>query len=120
MIIKPENSFVKITTKEEIDKVSSNQIVRFIFDKELLRYCQQNSIECAVEIFNITEAIFANHFGATFIIVPNKLAKEVQQIADNYLFDTKLLVDIALEREIEELAKEGIDGIIVPQYLLEP
>ena len=39
-------------------------------------------------------------------------AKEIQKLAENYLFDSKVLLCISLDYEIEHAAKAGIDGVI--------
>jgi hypothetical protein len=61
---------------------------------------------------NITELVYASAFNASYCIVTQKLAKTAQKIAENYLFDTKILVHIENEDEIEEMALLGIDGVI--------
>jgi len=41
------------------------------------------------------------------------LAKELMPIAQNYLFDTQILAKIEEDSEIEALAKDGVDGVIL-------
>ena len=40
------------------------------------------------------------------------MAKELQNLAENYLFDAKVLLCIKEEEEMLEIAKLGIDGVI--------
>lgn len=117
MLLKAKSDFVCIESKEAIAKVPANKIVRFSFDKELLAYCQNNGVVCAVEVANIAQAIFANHYQAAYIIAPKTKAEEIQQIADSYLFDSKILVEIRFEWEMERLAHDGIDGVILEALL---
>ena len=115
MLLKAKDEFILAATKEEIAKNLASKIVRFAFSKELLAFCQKERIECAVEVQSIPQAIFANHYQAAYLIAPKELAAQIQKVADNYLFDTKVLVAIRFEWELEMLAKDGIDGAILPR-----
>ena len=66
----------------------------------------------AISVENITEILYASALGASYIVVEKELAKTAQNLADNYLFDAKILVMIESEDEIEELALLGADGVI--------
>jgi len=108
--------FYQIKTIHDIDKTPPNSII-FIRNLpkniELIKYCQQNSVLFAIETNSIKEAIFANTFDAKYIITTKKLAKELTPIAQNYLFDTQILALISNDFEIEEMAKVGVDGVIL-------
>ena len=77
----------------------------------LAKYCQENGLNYSIEVENIKEAIFSNLLGAKFILCSKKLAIELMPIAQNYLFDTEVLAYVSDENEIEELAKQGVDGV---------
>jgi len=113
MIIKKFDDFFEIKNIEDIKKTSPKQTLLFDFDKELLTYCKENDISFAIKTDSILEAVFANNFDAEFIIVDKKSAKKIQNIADEYLFDSKVLVKIVFPWEIEEFAKLGIDGVLL-------
>ena len=112
MIIKEKKDFFKIKNIDDILNTPPNSIVLFDYDLEMMKFCKDNSIPFAVKIKNIKEVIFANSLGAKYIIVDKKNAKEIQEIANEYLFDTKVLVKIIFDWEIEVFAKKGIDGVI--------
>jgi len=38
--------------------------------------------------------------------------KEIQKIAENYMFDSKIIQPIKTDDEVEEVALKGIDGVI--------
>jgi hypothetical protein len=79
---------------------------------DIINYLNSNNIKFALKVNNITELVYASAFNASYCIVTQKLAKTAQKIAENYLFDTKILVHIENEDEIEEMALLGIDGVI--------
>jgi len=95
----------------DIKKTKSNSIVAFRYDLELLKYCKNNNIKSLVVINNIKEAIFSNNLEATFIVTQNK-AEQIQKIAENYMFDSKILQPIKTDDEVEDVALKGIDGVI--------
>ncbi|DAB32132.1 MAG TPA: hypothetical protein CFH79_05545 [Sulfurospirillum sp. UBA11407] len=95
----PTNSTLLLNFQE-------NDILNFIKD------LKENSISFALEVQSIKELIFANNFGAKFILLEEFLAVDAQKIANEYLFDSKILVKINSEEEIEKLARLGIDGVI--------
>ena len=103
--------FVKIASAQEIAKVPAKDIVLFDFDFDLLDYCRQNGIACAVEVKNKKESIYANALDAGYLICNRlELAKSIQQIANEYLFDAKVIVQID-ERLIDLAIDAGIDGV---------
>ncbi len=85
---------------------------------ELFTHMQENSLKYAVKIASVEELIYAESLGATYIVVSSDLAKNGQKIAENYLFDAKILVKIEEEKEIEVMAYEGIDGVIFPNAII--
>ena len=112
----PTLNFFSVESVEDIKKSSPKDIVlldSFNSPYELAKYCQANEVAYAVDIANIKEAVFASNLGASFIICSFELAKELQKVADNYLWDTKVLAKISSEDEIEEVALAGVDGAIL-------
>jgi len=116
MLLKAKNEFLSVSNKDQIAKNPANKTIRFAFSKELLAYCQKEQIPCAVEVRSISQAIYANHYGAAYLIASKKIAPRIQKIAEDYLFDTKVLVEICFEWEMEVLAQEGIDGVIIKEF----
>ncbi len=79
---------------------------------DIINHAVLNSVKVAVFVKNITETLYASSLGASYIIIEKELAKTTQNIAENYLFDAKILALIEEEEEIEELALLGVDGVI--------
>lgn len=109
-------SLYKIKTFEQIKNTPSNSTVLLDFGQndiiELIKTIQMNNVSFAFVVHSIKELIFANNFEAKFVVVDRTLAQNAQKIANEYLFDTKVLVLIENEIEIEKYALEGIDGVI--------
>jgi len=85
---------------------------------DIITYLRQNSITFTLKIKNITELLYASALGASFIHVEQELAKTAQKIAENYLFDAKILVHVENEDEIEEMALLGIDGVVFAEAII--
>ncbi|MFX4231066.1 hypothetical protein ACOL3I_06225 [Aliarcobacter butzleri] len=112
-----ENIFF-ISSIQDIKNTKANSTLIFNYDEILLKYVSENSISSAVIVTSIKEAIYANCLSAKYIISKQNLAKEIQKIADNYMFDSKNLAIIKSNDEFEQIAKNEIDGAIY-EYLLE-
>ncbi len=85
---------------------------------DIIEHAQLNAIPTAIKVQNITELIYASSLGAKYIVVEKSNAKEFQNIAENYLFDAKILVILEDENEIEEMAILGIDGTLCSNAIL--
>ncbi len=85
---------------------------------DIITYMQENEISFALKVNNITEIAYAEALNASYIVVENSLAKTAQKIAENYLFDAKILTHIENDKEIEELVLLGIDGVIFPNAII--
>jgi len=103
---------------ENIDAVlntPSSSVVFLEFTEQnldIIEHLNSNEILFSLSVKNITEIIYASELGGSFIVVDKTLAKTAQDIANNYLFDAKILVRIENESEIEEMALLSIDGVI--------
>ena len=105
-----------VASAEDIKNSSPKDIVlldSFSSPYTLAKYCKDNDIVYSVTVSSIKEAIFASSLGSSFIISSFELAKELQKIADNYLWDCKILAKISTEDEIESVAIAGLDGAII-------
>ncbi len=114
----PSAKFFKISNIDEIKNTEANSTLYFLFNDEILKYCFENSLDFAVKIESIKEAIYANALNAKYIIAEKKLAKKIQKIAENYMFDSKVLAIIETNDEFEDIAKVEIDGVIYKESLL--
>ncbi len=109
--------FFHISRINEIKNTESNSILSFRYNEDLLTYSYRNDLQVAVIVCSIKEAIYANSLNAKYIISEKGLAKTIQKIADNYMFDSKILAVIETNDEIEEIAQSEIDGIIYKSIL---
>ena len=85
---------------------------------DIIDYLNSNNIKYALKVKNVTELVYASALSASYCVVTQKLAKTAQKIAENYLFDAKILVHIEDEDEIEEMALLGIDGVIFTEAII--
>lgn len=114
-------SFYHISDIEDVSKTPSNSIVYLKFSEEnldIIEYLNNNHIAFALGVKNVTELIYASQLQASFMILSKKMAKTAQNLADNYLFDAKILAQIEKEEEIEELALLGIDGAVFTEAIV--
>jgi hypothetical protein len=112
--------FCKVFSQEEIQKSEVNDIVLLeplVEAIDLAKYCQSNDIPYAVTVNTLNEAIFCNALGASFIICEEDEACVIQPIAQEYLFDTRILVLIHDEKDIVKIARSGIDGVIFAEAI---
>ncbi len=121
ILIGDEN--IPYETIERIDKISDikntkpNATILFNFDIEILKYTQLNSIKSAVIVMDIKEVIYASSLNAFYIIPTNDILVKTQKMADNYMFDSKILAVIENDEELEQMALEEIDGVIYKKML---
>lgn len=114
-------AFVEIDSLLEIKQTKPASILLFNDMKlsiELLHYCQREALPTAVRVNEIKHAIFANLLNVQYIIVSPENAREIQALAQHYLFDTQVVVEVESEEEIERYAKMGIDALIFPTAIL--
>ncbi len=107
--------FIIVNSIEDIDKtlnISIPLIKEFDTNIELVKYCKKCNIEYAIEAKSIKDAIFANVLNCSFIVAKLELAKILQTIATEYLFDSKILTPVNSDKELEEVALSFIDGVI--------
>lgn len=115
------DSFYHIQSIDAVENTppSSTLYVEFSEDNlDIVKYMQLNKLPFALEAEDITQIVYASSFGASYILVPRSLAKDAQNLANNYLFDAKILVHIEDEDEIEGLALLGVDGVIFSNAII--
>ena len=111
-----EDIFV-IDSIEDIKNTKANSTLIFTYDEKLLKYCFENSLNFAVLANSIKEAIYSNSLGAKYIICSKILSKEIQKIAENYMYDSKVLAIITSNDEFEEITESQIDGVIYKELI---
>ncbi|MCF6340913.1 MAG: hypothetical protein L3J10_09235 [Sulfurimonas sp.] len=118
--LKSEN-FYHINNIEAIQNTPPSSTILINFSEknlDVINHAVVNFIPLAIQVKDITQIIYASTLCAKYIILSKELAKTAQNLADNYLFDAKILVTLESEDEIEELALLGIDGIIFSNAII--
>jgi len=113
--------FHKVFSIEDIREVVPQDIVLLeplVESHSYAKYCKDNAIEYGVVVNNLENAIYANALNATYMICEEDTALMIQPIAQEYLFDTKILVLIHSTKEISKLARNGIDGVIFADAII--
>lgn len=113
----PFETIENIKTIEDIKSTKPNSTLIFNFNKDIMVYCINNSIEYGVKVNSIVEIIYANGLEAKYILPNNSILEISQKLADSYMFDSKILATISKIEEIEEIAIKEIDGVIYNSLL---
>ena len=115
--IVPFEEFFKVSNVEEIKNTKPNSLIFFEYNEELLKYCYLNNLNYFVQISSVKEGLYANSLNAKYIVCKKDLAKKMQKIAENYMFDSKILAIIKSNDELEEIALDEIDGVIYKELI---
>lgn len=113
----PYEKISTITTIEDIKNTQANSTLLFFYEEKLLSYCYKNTLLSAVVVSSIKQAIYANALDSKYIICNKDLAIKLQKIAENYMFDSKILSIIQCNDELEDIALNEIDGVIYHKIL---
>ena len=114
-------TFYHIQSIEAIQNTPPSSTIFLPFDEknlDIIEHLNTNEINFALEVDNITEVIYASSLDASYIIIKKELAQTIQNIANNYLFDAKILVILDSEDEIQEMALLGVDGVIFSNAII--
>jgi len=117
----PSESLYHTLNIDSISNTPPSSVIYFKFSEEnldIIKHASQNQITFALSIENVTELMYASSLGAKYILVSRNMAKTAQNIAENYLFDAKILVTIESDNEIEEIALLGCDGVIFSNAII--
>lgn len=109
--------FIRVDSIEAIRKSPTASIL--LFEKfsesiDLIHDCQKQGLPFAMRAEEAKTALFAHALNARYIIAEHGAAQAIQKLAQHYLFDTQILVEISDESEIETYAMIGLDGVIFP------
>ena len=114
------NHFYKVFSLEDIKKSNPDDIILLeplVDSYSYAQHCKENNISFAVVVNTLDDALFANALGAKFIICEEDDALMIQPIAQEYLFDARILVLIHSEKEISKIARGHIDGVVFPEAI---
>lgn len=117
----PSNRFYHVFDIDMIAKTPPSSTIYLEFcekNLDIIEYLRLNQISFALYVQNITELIYASALEANYIFIDKQNVKTAQDIAENYLFDAKILTHITAEEEIEEMALLGIDGVVFPEAII--
>lgn len=118
----PHQDFSKIKSTQDISHVLPDAMIWWEASQDrdcvLARFCQENQIPYAVEIQNLKELLIYTNLDAKYLIAPKKSILPFQSILKEYVLDSLLLCRISEESELEDLALQGIDGVIFESLLL--
>jgi len=117
----PSQSIYHVANIDAINKTPPASTLYLEFDEENLEtinHARDNNLSFALGVKSITQAVYASSLGASFILVDKELAHSVQKLANEYLYDAKVLVHIQKEEEIESFALSGIDGVIFSNAII--
>jgi hypothetical protein len=101
--IKNDN-FYHILDTDAIANTPPSSTIYIKFEEkniDLMEYANANALEFALGVEDVNELIYGSALNASYLIVQKELAKTAQKIAENYLFDSKILVRIEDEDEID-------------------
>jgi len=113
----PYEKLEQINSIEDIRNTQPNATLIFDFNIEILKYIQLNDLKSAVKVKSIKEVIYASSLCAFYIIPTKDILDKTQKIAENYMFDSKILAIIESSNEIESVALREIDGVIYKSIL---
>lgn len=114
----PFSPLYPIDSLDEITLTPRGSNMLFEYNPELIWHCRENEISFALHVSSVTEAIIGNGAGAKLLVASTPLATELQKLAEYYLFDAKIAVMIDDESLIPEMAKHGIDALILPEGIV--
>lgn len=110
--IDTEKSIQFVETKEQIINSKSGSLIITNFNINDLDFYANLTISLAVFVTNIDEFLIASATKIKYAICDLTLAKSLQQIADNYLLDIKVLAKVT-KNEISAVASQQIDGVFI-------
>jgi len=117
----PSEHFYHVQNIDAINNTPSNSTIITNFNEDnldIIKYAVANEVKLALHVESVKDIVYANALGASYLVVGKTMAKTAQNLADNYLFDAKILVTIEDENEIEEFALLGIDGIVCSNAII--
>ncbi|MCV3445822.1 hypothetical protein L8W62_01315 [Campylobacter lari] len=91
----------------------------FKYDEQTIKIAIKEKIDFAVLAINEEEVLLSNALGAKYILIENEdLAKTTSNIAEFYMFDSKILflVDV-LKDNLVKAYSLGVDGVCLKSYI---
>lgn len=117
----PNQSFYHVFDIDSISNTPPNSIIHIEFKEEnldIISHANLNHVKTSMCGTSVQDIIYASALGASYIVVRKNLASDAKDLANEYLFDAKILVLIEDENEIKELALLGVDGVIFSNAII--
>lgn len=96
-----------------INKVPQDSICLFKYSEEFIFTCKKKEIKFALHVKDEKEAILGNALKASFLLCDEVLAKKVQNLAEYYLFDSKVALLINSINNLESAIEKRVDMAIL-------
>lgn len=96
-----------------IDHTPAGSLVVLDFQQSDLFFYGTTETPLAVRVKNVREFVLIAATKVRYAVAPFDLARELQKLADHYLYDIKVLAEAEADR-LEQIAQAGIDGILAP------
>ncbi len=106
-----------ISSSQDIISTQANSTLVFEYNIDLIKYCHDNALGFAVMVKDIKAVIYTSQFDVKYIFCNKGIVNSVQKIAENYMFDAKILVIIDNSDEIVWVAQNEIDGAVYSHVL---
>ena len=114
-----DETFFYVKTLQDIKNSPNNATLIFEYcdsSLEVYNFCKINNISYGVKVNNIKEMIFCTNLNAKYIFCDTiKIAKLFQNIVNEYLIDTQIVLLVDDFNEIEEIVKNRIDAIKIKE-----
>jgi len=111
--------FFYVKTMQDIKNSPNNTTLIFEycdFSLEVYNFCKINNISYGVKVNSIKEMIFCINLNAKYIFCDTiEKAKTFQDIANEYLIDTKIVLLVNDLNNIEGIVKNRIDAIKIKE-----
>lgn len=107
-----EKSVTFVESLEEIINTKAGSLVVSRFDKNSLDFYSTLTIPFAVIVEDIEQFLLASATKIKYAICEKELASSLQELADSYLMDIKVLAK-AKRDEIVTIAAMKIDGVFI-------
>ena len=117
----PSENFYHIASIDAISNTPPSSTIYTNFSEDnidIIKYAVANGVKVALHVENVSAIVYGSALGVSYLIVAKELAKTAQNLADTYLFDAKILVSIEDEKDIEELALLGVDGVVCSNAII--
>lgn len=117
----PYEPFYHVDGIEAIRKTPANSVIALYFSPEnldIIAYLATNGVRFALHVDNPVDAVIGENLGASYLIVRLNEGKEIQKIAEHYLFDAKVLGYIDNGDDLEEAISIRLDGAIFSDAII--